>query len=373
MGMTDYNGRRAMFRPVRTAQQVSSRAAARIRMRRFASHCDRHYHGDPRYNLDNVVNGFVPCGDSANGDTLLLERICKAYAGAVAQPHGAASGYEATDWWANVRRSSLRPAIRALQESDLGSLRQMYANFFRDPCSAGLIGRFGDRRAFLGDALYRLDYWLSETGGRFALADLAGPEIGNPLGVLLEGTLVRSGCEYQHYCAHRMLDLLNLQPAKVAEIGGGYGGMAYYLLRDGGRITYIDFDVPESTAMASYYLLKAFPESRFRLFGESLTEADVALLPVSEMARMPAGSVDLTFSSHLMADLSDAALAAYLGLIGRMTRSYFLYLGDSRAAERISKWGGGSLTLLEARSSGWNRHIASKAREGEYLYRVGQP
>jgi putative sugar O-methyltransferase len=166
----------------------------------------------------------------------------------------------------------------------------------------------------------------------------------------------------------------------VGEIGGGYGGMAYYLLCDGGRLTYIDFDLPESIALTSYYLLKAFPSSDFLLYGEgdlsaeALAASDIVLLPLFEVARMPAGSVDLMFSSHVMGDLSDSALAEYLGAITHMSRKYFLYFGDSRAAERISNWGGGPtgcFRLLEVRSTGWNRHRAPKAKEGEYLYQIG--
>lgn len=368
-----------MFHPLRTARLVKSRLASQIRIRRFASRCERRFRGDPRYKQQNATNGFVSHLDGSTGDIPVLERICKAYSHAVAQQRCEPAFCEATDWWKEQRRRSLGPVIRALQEGDLASLRRMYADFFRNPCSAGLIAEFRrptqdvKLRAFLGDALYRLDYWLSETGGRFGPADLAGPETGNPFGVCLDGTLVRSGSEYQHYCAHRILNLLNGRPAVVAEIGGGYGGMAYYLLRDGGRMTYIDFDLPESLALASYYLVKSLPASEFLLYGEPRTEATAVLLPLFEMAAMPAGSVDLTFSSHVMADLSDAALAKYLGAIGRMTRSYFFYSGASRAAERISKWGGESFTLLEGRSSGWNRHIAPEACEGEYLYRVGRP
>lgn len=356
-----------LFHPLRTARVAKSRLATQIRFR-----------NDPRYDLNNVTQGFAPRLDDSGGAASVLERICRAYNRAVSQPQ-CSPWCDATDWWMGVRQNSLGPVMRALQTGDLASLRQMYTNFFRDRCSAGLIADFESRtrdlelRAYLDDALYRLDCWRSETGGRFALPDLAGPEIGNPFGVCLRGTLVRSGSEYQHYCAHRILDLLDGRPGVVAEIGGGYGGMAYYLLRDGGRIRYLDFDVPESGALTSFYLLQAFPASAFLFYGESPAEADVVLLPLFEMAGMAAQSVDLTFSSHVMADLSDAALREYLGAIGRMTGSYFLYSGDCRAAERIAGFGGESFKLLDARSSGWNRHIAPEAREGEYLYRVVRP
>jgi putative sugar O-methyltransferase len=233
-------------------------------------------------------------------------------------------------------------------------------------------------RSYMGDALYRIDYWISETSGRFELADLAGPQVGNPFGVVIDGVLVQYRSEYQHYCAHRVLSCLDGRSGAIAEIGGGYGGMAYYLLRDSRRIRYLDFDVPESLALASYYLLKAFPSARFLLYGErdlaaeTLAAFDIVLLPLFEMARMPPGSLNLAFSSHVMGDLCDGAMAQYLHLIGRMTTDYFLYLGDSRAVARLNRLGSGRLTLLAGRSTGWNRHAAPEAEEGEYLYRLGR-
>lgn len=360
-----------------------------IRMRRFGSHSRQHFQGDPRYDLRNVTEGFGSRFDNLSDDTALLERICRAYVRTVSHPQCASASYEATKWWKEIRQSCLGPVIRALQEGDVATLRTAYANFFRDRCGTGLIGvpygvvkayfhgpiRNAHRYSYLGDALYRIDYWLSQTGGTFGLADLAGPEVGNPFGVCIDGTLVRSGSEYQHYCAYKILSLVAERPATIGEIGGGYGGVGYYLLRHGERLTYVDFDVPESIALTSYYLLKAFPASSFLLYGEkdltaeALAASDVVLLPLFEMARMPTASLNLTFSSHTMGDLSDSAMSEYLDAISRMTCDYLLYCGDSHAAQRLSGLGrGGSLRLREARSTAWSRHKAPKASEGEYLY-----
>lgn len=52
------------------------------------------------------------------------------------------------------------------------------------------------------------------------------------------------------------------------------------LLRDDPDITYVDYDLPEATALASYYLMKSLPDRNFRLYGEgeiSLTAGDAKL------------------------------------------------------------------------------------------------
>jgi putative sugar O-methyltransferase len=356
----------------------------------------RHFKGDSRYNLSAFTQGFREHEDSQGSDVALLQRICRAYSLATERQQGAATKYAPTAWWQEHRDLTLGPVIRALRSNDIDSLQVMYRNFFRDDCSTGLVpvqrmknGFLGDdatdfhRSLYLIDALYRLDYWKEQTDCRYGLRDLAGPTIGNPFGVMLEGTLVRVGSEYQHYCAERIASLLPPGSASVAEIGGGFGGMAYYLLRGRPMTTYIDFDVPESIALTSYYLLKAFPQLKIVLYGEveltakTIAQADVLLLPVFELLTLPAGTVDLCFSSHAISDLSPALMVEYLNDIVRMTRSHFLYIGNGRSARVIAEAIAGPsripFAMLNTRTSNWNRHIAPDADHVECLYRIAQP
>ncbi len=364
-------------------------------MRSFAAHSKRYYKGDSRYDLQNVRDGFASRLDESSDDRDLLVRISSAYVKAVAKQQRVSAAYEATAWWSEVRRSCLAPVIEALREGDIGRLQMIYGNFFRDPCATGLVSvPFGMRKAYfyrpiqdvylhayVGDALYRIDRWISETEGRFAISELAGPRIGNPFGVWIQGTLVTSDAEYHHYCAQKILSVLAIRykrgPSVITEIGGGYGGMAYYLIRNQEHLRYIDFDVPESVALTSYYLLKAFPALRFLLYGEqdltpeTLAASDVVLMPLFEMTNMPPNSVDVTFSSHAMSDLADGAMNEYLNLITRMTRGRFVYFGDRRGADFISNLlSGTNGRSVDFRVSRWNRHVAPKAREVECLYAI---
>ena len=368
--------------PIRTANAATSMLEMRLNMWRFAAHGARRFRSDARYDLQNVTDGFVSRIDDSQNDGELLERICTAYINAMEQQQFAPETYRATEWWEQVRRRSLGPVTRALLTRDIETLRKMYQNFFRDPCSAGLLGvpygmsnayfgrtiRDAHRSFYLTDALYRIDYWMTQTDNRFELRDLAGPEIGNPFGVLLNGTFVRVGADYAHYCAYRIGSLLDSEKATVAEIGGGFGGMAFYLLRDQARVTYLNFDVPESIALSSYYLLRAFPQLKFLLFGEqkltkeAVERADVMLMPVFELATIPEGSIDVTFSSHAMSDLSYGAMTEYFNNIAGTTRGSFLHIGNDQASKSISAIVRGSnrpFRLVEMRSSDWHSHKIS--------------
>lgn len=342
--------------PVRAARGAEQLLRLHLSALRRARDLEQIYRGDPRFRLEAVEQGFGAHLDSQSNDTELLRRICEAYKAATRAPKS--DIYEPTEWWAAIRRTSLQPVIRALETADVESLQRMYANFFRDPCSDGLVGktlllrpsvtrpftRF-HQAIYLTEALVRVDYWKRLTQNRYALSELGGPAVGNPFGVTLEGVLIRTGAEHQHYCAQKIAGLLDAPDSVVFEVGGGFGGMAYYLLRGRQQIRYLNFDLPESIALAAYYLIKSFPEKRFLLCGETSGKSiasehfDVALLPVSQISATPSRYADLVVSSHAMSDLKPAALSTYLEHIGRATKRYLLcesmYLATGRIRNAI--------------------------------------
>jgi len=364
--------------PFHTANVARDLVARQWAMWRFSARGKRHFARDPRFFLQSITDGFAPRSQDPSADGQLLERICDSYIKAVQHEKHAPAIYTASPWWEQQRKLRLRPVIEALATHDIAALGRMYCNFYRDPCSAGLIVSeasareyFGrktsvfQRRLYLIDTLYRLDFWKQATSRRFGIRDLEGPSIGNPFGVVVEGALVRAGAEYQHYCAHRIIDLLDSDTATVVEIGGGFGGMAYYLLRDAPGTTYINFDIPESIALASYYLLKAFPHLNFLLYGErpltaeALAEADAVLMPAALLNTIPSRCADLTFSSHAMSDLSGDAIVGYLSDVARVTDKYFVCIGDGGAAKVMSdilERQFPSLRLSETPRSGWHDH-----------------
>jgi putative sugar O-methyltransferase len=385
--------KRKHFRhPLRTLAAAKEVFTAYLDMAILTARGDARFKQDVRYNLRAVQDGFVPHLSDAD-DTAILLRICQAYICTGKGELLAKRAYEPTKWWKQVRKTSLGPVRRALASRDLAALHSMYRNFFRDPCSAGLIGvpfkmkqsysdhPFDDRagRFFLSDALHRIDHWKEQTGDRFDLRDLAGPDTGNPFGVSLEGTLVRSGTESQHYSAQRVAELLPSSHAAVSEIGGGFGGLAYYLLRDRPRTSYYNFDVSESIALASYYLIKSLPHLKFLLYGEHkpigepFADGTVALLPVFELSSVPTKSVDLTFSSHTMSDLARPAMTEYLDQIVRTTSTFFLYVGrsaESNPLEEMIRERYSALRLVDRRILQWNRQKTLNDVEVEFLYQI---
>ena len=367
------------------------RLMRRVQVAQIIRKGKRRFSKDRRFDLRAVEQGLAPRPGEAADDAVLLRRICDAWSNTMAQQESAPEAFQPHRWWRARRDADLGPIIRALATYDFDSMRKAYGNFFRDRCSAGLTGMplatveagtpvsYRSKQLLLIDALHRVDVWKNRTKSRFPLADLTPPSVGNPFGVVIDSVFIRNGSEDQHYCAHRMIDLhRSPEPPVVAEIGGGFGGMAYYLIRDCPGVTYLNFDLPETIALASYYLLSAFPEAKAVLYGEAelgsetMQSGEIILMPGFAIAQVPPDSVDVAFNSRILSDLTPASLRRYLEEIARTTRGSLLHLNRSEGSIAADRWFAANapdFKLVENRISEWNDAKTLKPDEREYVYR----
>jgi putative sugar O-methyltransferase len=184
----------------------------------------------------------------------------------------------------------------------------------------------------------------SDLVGEATPSVLSPPPVGDPWGYVVDGKVVMADSLRHDSYAWRAHDLLaGIDRPVVAEIGGGYGGFAYFLLMRSGNATYINFDLPEILVMASYYLMSVFPEKKILLFGESphsridqdtIVSHDIVLMPNHQLPGLASESVDLFVNTRSLSEMSYNTVAEYLRQVGRTCRRYFFHENSNTEKEK---------------------------------------
>jgi putative sugar O-methyltransferase len=383
-----------LWKPHKLLKALQHKLTQQVAIRQAIKAGEKRFGGDRNYRPDLVTESFAPRPGTAQDDSAILRRIIAAYKKAKADQAIAGEAFNVSNEWLWIYERNLGPVMAALLTENLGQLQGMYHNFFRDPCSTGLVGLPLDmtriffrgrikekyQQFILCDVLHRYHLWKERTINAYTAETLVSPIVGNPYGYMIDGVFIRAGAEYQHYYAHAINRLLrSTEKNVVVELGGGFGGLAYYLLRDTPRTTYIDFDLPEALALASYYLMKALPELPITLYGEAeFTKAisanpGIFMMPSFEITKVPSKSIGILFNSYSLAEMSPSAIHTYIAEITRITSGFFLHVNHNRNAVLSADNFGveqHGFRLISRELAGWTLGINRNSDEYEYLYKA---
>ena len=152
--------------------------------------------------------------------------------------------------------------------------------------------------------------------------------IAPPLGIIhTDGIASSYGVfHYRHinalYCAIRM-SKLNPKHGAVCELGGGLGIAALYARRLGYK-DYTLLDLPISCLLAGHYLLHAVGEENICLYGETLREDCIKIMPYWECRNLESKHYEITVNQDSIPEIVDNLVYEYLTQIKRLTKSAFL-------------------------------------------------
>jgi len=295
--------------------------------------------------------GFLDEGLSDRQETInyehhqeVINRIISSYHAAKEEQKKVSLQYQLGGAWKETIETRRSEYIKALNSSDFESLSNLLKNVFRNNGIAGLwtYGYYNDirnrsnakRKTYINNIL--LDYHTAiDFIDHFDISKLAIKPIGNPWGYLIKGTLVLPTAFRHYYYASHVHNLLeDVNTPIVCEIGGGFGGFAYYLLSANKDVKYIDFDLPEVLLIAQYFLMKSFPEKKFLLFGEDeclniskeiINSYDVILMPNFSLPNVENKSADLVINTGSLSEMDYHTVEEYINQIARITNKYFFH------------------------------------------------
>ena len=276
-----------------------------------------------------------------NGHENIVKRLANSYRRAKDMQMNVPLAYTQGGEWKELIKTRRVEYLDALSSDNTSKLSNLLMNFFRNSGIDGLNDYYSwiananiiKKKEFIISILKSYDIWKDFVGGD--LKNVSAPIIGNPWGYYIEENLIMRYSFRHHYFATLVKNLLaDRDNPVVAEIGGGYGGFAYYLLKEKDNLTYINFDLPEILLISSYYLMNAFPDKKFLLFEEAPIEKisletinsyDIIQLPNFELPKLENNSVDLFINTGSLSEMDFLTIKEYISQIARTCKRYFFH------------------------------------------------
>lgn len=278
-----------------------------------------------------------------NEEKIIIERIIAAYQLAKKDWENAPAQFQIRGLWAEWIEVNYGNLLAAINEKDIEKASEILQNFGREQFAVGTGSSYDDlvhyKTSFVGAAYVKTvwcDYRDKLVDSGFDLSRITHPNIGNPAGFQINDSIIPTETLRHAHNGFAITNLLqDVQKPVIMEIGGGFGGQAfqtiYQLGENGSPIgKYFDFDIPEVQIVVSYFLLKAFPKLKIRLYGEGEISTgedfEIGIFPHFTIDRIAELSVDLVFNSNSFAEMDETASKHYLTVANRVCRRYFLHI-----------------------------------------------
>jgi hypothetical protein len=294
----------------------------------------------------------TPSTDPA--EMAIVERIFRAFARMKADQARASSVFLPSSLWQAQLNRSYAHLLDGLKNNDLGRFHLFLANFGAWKTYHGVEAntlihdnsRSLVRRRYLANVVFMQQFstWRWFHGGRRPVEALTYPMHGNQSGAFLDGMFIGAGSFFNEIYGSTLSELVADRPRPVvADLGGGYGKLAYFTLRNLPESCFIDFDLPETLCLASYFLMKSWPLKRILLYGEdeyspaAHDRYDAIFMPSFEIEKLAARSVDLFLNKNSLGEMTAESVRAYIAHIARAAHYFFhmnhdlypnLYEGD---------------------------------------------
>ncbi len=292
-----------------------------------------------------------------DNETELILRLMDSFNSAKQKQLSVPNVYLPNQDWKRLLATEWDHYYDGLSRKDISIVAPFLRNFFRNE---GISGFWGNTKMFeafcnlVGIAARRrkqmmqkqFEVWRTASPNT-SLDELDAPKIGNPWGYSLAGILLFEPVFEYHFQANYFRRLLcEIETPVVLEIGGGFGGLGFYLLRRGGPIKYIGLDLPENILLQTYYLSCAFPGASIltysknfsRLDRTTISNYDIILLPNFVLPDIESSTADIIINIRSLSEMASETIAEYIHQIDRIGRLFFFH--ENIFAPRQDKlWG----------------------------------
>jgi putative sugar O-methyltransferase len=244
-------------------------------------------------------------------------------------------------WKKHLEKNYLK-LIESYKENNFEKFNYFINNFGQFKNYLGLtinvmISKFFFRNIYIKKIIFdnQLTNWIFFNKYK-SIKSLHSPTFGNPKGAVLNNSTFVSYTSFFNEIYGSMAAGLikDIKHPLIAEIGGGRGETAYFILKDLKKATYIDLDIPEVLILSAFFLMNSFPKKKTYLYGEknfsfySLKKYDLVFLPQSSIKKIKNSSVNIFFNKCSLGEMNKKTVKAYISEIERISDGYFFHLNQ---------------------------------------------
>lgn len=270
----------------------------------------------------------------------IVERIFQSYKRMKEDQSTVSDLFLPSSLWQEQLDSSYSYLIEGRKNNDLQQFHFFLSNFGTwkkyHGVESGLLIRSNMssviRRNYLKNTVFfdQLNLWNTFCGTPKPVSRLSYPTYGNQAGAYIDGEFVGPGSFFNEIYGAMLGEIISDTPRPVvADLGGGYGKLAFFTLRDVDDFCFIDFDLPETLCLAAYYLMKTWPEKRALLYGEEEysqgqhDKYDLIFMPSYEIGKAGENSIELFMNMNSLGEMTGPAASNYVGHIARSAKYFF--------------------------------------------------
>ena len=274
------------------------------------------------------------------GDIDLAKRIFESYKAMKSHQKNVNQLYKPSSMWQNYIDKDFAFMKKSLEENNIDNFLFFLQNFGNWDSYLGienqlLIKKYAKNpllKKFLSNEVFygQKQLWDYFNQKKYTLSDLSMPRFGNQNGALIENNFVVFGSFFNFIYADIIKKYLKTNDHNmIADLGAGYGKLAYYVLKDQNKYTFLDFDIPETLVLASYYLSKCFPEKKVFFYGETefrndlMKNYDLIFLPNWEIEKIEKNTFNMFMNKNSLGEMEPDPAHNYLKLIHKTSKYFF--------------------------------------------------
>lgn len=273
-----------------------------------------------------------------------------------------------------------QPIYKALLDSDIAGLHKILSKFFIDPSAYGIALGKDEFDAITSNKnntnnylnkwtiiLHEISYLLNAKilpnpeielynwNKRYSstieelvneiekktLLPISFPQICGVFGPNIRGNAIPELALHYYLVAEWCKQLVFSYPANVIEIGGGFGGLAFYMANQN-NLKYTIYDLDFGTAIQAYFLNRALPPESITLFGESKLNS-FRLYPswclLSQKFDIFNQEVSLLINQDCLTEVDPSIAKKYSESLTKRINGFVLSIGPDRSGSNID-WKG---------------------------------